>query len=53
VQLLIDRLIFVKALSDREIEDDYLAQLAERVEQAGLGESDTGWFSACRAIFDA
>jgi hypothetical protein len=52
VQLLIDRLIFVKVLSDREIEDDYLSQLAVTVERAGLAESDTGWFTACRAIFD-
>jgi hypothetical protein len=52
VQLLIDRLIFVKVLSDREIEEDYLAQLAGAVERAGLSESDTGWFTACRAIFD-
>jgi len=52
VQLLIDRLIFVKVLSDREIEEDYLAQLAEAVERAGLAESDTGWFTACRAIFE-
>ena len=51
VQLLIDRLIFVKALSDREIEDDYLSQLAETVERDGLAESDTGWLTACRAIF--
>lgn len=52
VQLLIDRLIFVKVLSDREIEDDYLARMAEAVERAGLAGSDTGWFAACRAIFD-
>jgi type I restriction-modification system DNA methylase subunit len=52
VQLLIDRLIFVKALSDREIEDDYLTQLAETVEKDGLAESDSGWFVACRKIFD-
>ncbi len=51
VQLLIDRLIFVKVLSDREIEADYLAQLAEQVEQAGLAEDDAGWFNACRDIF--
>lgn len=51
VQLLIDRLIFVKALSDREIEDDYLTQLAERVEQSGLAADDAGWFTACRDIF--
>ncbi|MCX6582987.1 MAG: Eco57I restriction-modification methylase domain-containing protein [Candidatus Aminicenantes bacterium] len=52
VQLLIDRLIFVKALSDREIEEDYLERLAERVEKDGLADSDTGWFNACRDIFD-
>jgi len=52
VQLLIDRLIFIKALSDREIEDDYLDQLAEIVDKDGLTESDIGWFAACRKIFD-
>jgi len=52
VQLLIDRLIFVKALSDREIEDDYLAQLAETVEKDGLDDGDIGWFAACRKIFE-
>jgi len=52
VQLWIDRLIFVKVLSDREIEEDYLTQLAEIVERDGLAESDTSWFSACRGIFD-
>ncbi|MCJ7484179.1 MAG: BREX-1 system adenine-specific DNA-methyltransferase PglX, partial [Thermodesulfovibrionales bacterium] len=52
VQLLIDRLIFIKALSDREIEDDYLDQLAATIESDGLAESDSGWFAACRKIFD-
>jgi hypothetical protein len=51
VQLLIDRLIFVKALSDREIEADYLTQLAEKVEKSGLTADDAGWFNACRDIF--
>jgi len=51
VQLLIDRLIFVKALSDREIEADYLIQLAEKVEKSGLAADDAGWFNACRDIF--
>jgi hypothetical protein len=51
VQLLIDRLIFVKALSDREIEADYLTQLAEKVEKSGLDADDAGWFNACRDIF--
>jgi type I restriction-modification system DNA methylase subunit len=52
VQLLINRLIFVKALSDREIEIDYLTQMAEQVEKAGLAENDTGWFLACQSIFE-
>ncbi|MCX6558828.1 MAG: N-6 DNA methylase [Candidatus Aminicenantes bacterium] len=52
VQLLIDRLIFIKALSDREIEDDYLDQLAATVESDGLDESDSGWFAACGKIFE-
>ena len=51
VQLLIDRLIFVKVLSDREIEADYLIQLAEKVEKSGLATDDAGWFNACRDIF--
>ncbi|MBI5291490.1 MAG: hypothetical protein HY872_06410, partial [Chloroflexi bacterium] len=51
VQLLIDRLIFVKALSDREIEADYLTQLAEQVEKSGLAADDAGWFNTCRDIF--
>jgi len=51
VQLLIDRLIFVKVLSDREIEADYLIQLAEQVEKSGLAADDAGWFNACRDIF--
>jgi hypothetical protein len=51
VQLLIDRLIFVKALSDREIEADYLTKLAEQVEKSGLAADSASWFSACRSIF--
>ena len=51
VQLLIDRLIFIKVLSDREIEDDYLSQLAELVEKSGLTVDKAGWFNICRGIF--
>ncbi len=51
VQLWIDRLIFIKVLSDREIEDDYLAQMAEVVERDGLAENHFGWFAATRGIF--
>ncbi len=52
VQLLINRLIFVKVLSDREIERDYLAELADSVARDGLAEHDRGWFIACRRIFE-
>lgn len=51
VQLLIDRLIFVKVLSDREIEQDYLATMAQLVERDGLAEDDHGWFAACKNLF--
>ena len=51
VQLLIDRLIFVKVLSDREIEQDYLATMAQIVERDGLTEDDCGWFAACKNLF--
>jgi type I restriction-modification system DNA methylase subunit/NOL1/NOP2/fmu family ribosome biogenesis protein len=52
VQLLIDRLIFIKALSDREVDKDYLGALAEIVEKSGLSDDDTSWFKACKNIFD-
>ncbi|RJP54566.1 MAG: restriction endonuclease subunit M [Anaerolineaceae bacterium] len=52
VQLLIDRLVFIKALSDREVDKDYLGELAATVEKSGLSEDATGWFKACQSIFD-
>lgn len=51
VQILIDRLIFIKTLSDREIEDDYLARMNELVVRDGGTDQDTGWFAACRHLF--
>ena len=51
VQLLIDRLIFVKVLSDREIEQDYLATMAQIVERDGLAEDNHSWFAACKNLF--
>jgi len=51
VQLLIDRLVFVKVLSDREIEEDYLAKMAAIVARDGLAENDRGWFVACQNLF--
>ncbi|MBI5650048.1 MAG: N-6 DNA methylase [Chloroflexi bacterium] len=38
-------------MSDREIEQDYLATLADLVECAGLAENDHGWFAACKNLF--
>ncbi|MBE0683835.1 MAG: N-6 DNA methylase [Anaerolineales bacterium] len=54
VQLLIDRLIFIKALSDREVDRDYLSEIKDRVTEAGLGaaQRDAGWFSSCKTIFE-
>ncbi|MBL8092184.1 MAG: Eco57I restriction-modification methylase domain-containing protein, partial [Anaerolineales bacterium] len=52
VQLLIDRLIFIKALSDREVDRDYLSEIESRVTEAGLGEDEAGWFASCKHIFD-
>lgn len=52
VQLLIDRLVFIKALSDRDIDDDYLAKLAECIEADGLNENARGWFIAAKPLFD-
>lgn len=54
VQLLIDRLIFIKALSDREVDRDYLSEIKARVEEAGLGDAqrEAGWFQACQTIFE-
>ena len=52
VQLLIDRLIFIKALSDREVDGDYLSEIKDRVTEAGLGTNDASWFSSCKTIFE-
>ena len=52
VQLLIDRLVFIKALSDREVDRDYLGELAEVVEKNGVADDNTSWFKACKHIFD-
>jgi len=52
VQLLIDRLIFIKALSDREVDRDYLSEIKDRVTEAGIGEDDASWFKSSKSIFD-
>ena len=50
VQLLIDRLIFIKALSDRDIDIGYIAKLGECIEKDGL--ENKSWFKAAGPIFD-
>ncbi|MCX7021803.1 MAG: N-6 DNA methylase [bacterium] len=52
VQLIIDRIMFIKAISDRDIDDDYLAKLGECVEKNGLDENDRDWFIAAKPLFD-
>lgn len=52
VQLIIDRFIFIKALTDRDIDDDYLAKLGECVEKNGLGINDREWFVAAKPLFE-
>jgi len=52
VQLLIDRLIFIKALSDREVDRDYLSEIKARVTESGLGADEAGWFTSCKTIFE-
>jgi len=51
VQLLIDRLIFVKALSDREIEEDYLAQMEATLAKVAEPSQGSAW-DTCRSLFD-
>ena len=44
--------MFIKALSDRDIDDDYLAKLAECIEANGLEQRNQGWFGAAKPLFD-
>ena len=48
-QLMIDRLVFVKMLTDREIEDDFLTLLLRNVESAKADE--LSFYDACLHIF--
>ncbi|MFO1480325.1 MAG: TaqI-like C-terminal specificity domain-containing protein [Turneriella sp.] len=44
VQLILDRLIFLKVLSDREIENDFLRELIETLDKAAL-KSEEGYIA--------
>ena len=50
-QLVLDRFIFIKVLSDREIEDDYLAQIITEIDKAAI-KSERGVLNqTCRKLF--
>ncbi len=51
VQRIIDRFVFIKVLSDREIEDDFLSHIINDINKAAL-KSDEGILNeSCRDIF--
>ncbi len=51
IQLIIDRFVFIKVLSDREIEDDFLTQVIKQIDKASL-KSDEGILNdSCKEIF--
>ncbi len=50
-QLMIDRLVFVKMLSDREIEKDYLDDLRSRLAKADQDRGSVSMYDACQDIF--
>ena len=47
-QTLINRIIFLKMLTDREIEDDYLTKILERIEN---DKEEISIYDSCRDIF--
>ena len=52
VQYVLDRFIFIKVLSDREIEDDYLSQIITEIDKASL-KSEKGLLNkTCRNLFE-
>lgn len=51
VQLILDRFVFIKVLSDREIEDDFLAQIIEQIDKASLKNDEGIVNESCKEIF--
>jgi len=51
VQLIIDRFIFIKVLSDREIEDDYLSEIIINIDKALLKSEDGILIDSCKEVF--
>ena len=52
VQCVLDRFIFIKVLSDREIEDDYLAQIITEIDKVAI-KSEKGILNeTCKKLFE-
>lgn len=51
VQLIIDRFIFIKVLSDREIEDDYLSEIITNIDKALMKSEDALLIDSCKDVF--
>ncbi len=51
IQLIIDRIVFIKVLTDREIEDDFLTQVIAQVDRAALKSEEGAINESCREIF--
>lgn len=51
VQLILDRFVFIKVLSDKEIEDDFLAQIVEQIDKASLKDDEGIINESCKEIF--
>jgi type I restriction-modification system DNA methylase subunit/REP element-mobilizing transposase RayT len=51
IQLIIDRFVFIKVLSDREIEDDFLAQVIEQIDKASLKSEEGIINETCKDLF--
>jgi len=52
VQLVLDRLVFIKVLSDKEIEDDFLTQIISAVDKASLKSDENILNESFKEIFD-
>jgi len=51
IQLIIDRFVFIKVLSDREIEDDFLSQIIEQIDKAAIKTDEGILNDTCKDLF--
>jgi hypothetical protein len=52
VQQILDRFIFIKVLSDREIEDDFLMELLQELDKATLKSEEGTLNESCKDLFE-